>query len=182
MLGRGCLYFQKASVELYSVLAYPCYKTMLRTHHWLMTGLCNPPAPLVLKRDHDLPIVQQCCVASQKLWQTSPSKLMNSLSPTQQADHEHTPKAHAEESVWNKEETTDYAPWELQTTPNVRANGHYSHRRTYSASVPSIPALVSSAGFGTSVSLAVCVGSASGIGAGRRRELREKWSLDEPLC
>ena len=74
------------------VLVYPCYKTMMGTHPCLVTGLHNPPAAFILKRDHDLPFVEQRCIVSRELWQTSSGKLMNSLSPTQQAGHEHTPR------------------------------------------------------------------------------------------
>ena len=164
------------------VLAYPCYKTILGTHSCLVTGLRNPPATFVLQRDSNLPFVEQRCIASQELWQTNSIKLMNSLSPTQQAEHEHTLKAHVKESAWNKKETTDYGPWEIQTTPKARANGHFGHRRAYSESVPSILTLVSSTGFRNTVSLSVCVGSASGIGAGRRWELQEKESSEKSLC
>lgn len=56
ILGRG----QSSSI----VPAYPCYKTMLGTHPCLVTGLRNPPAAFVLKRDHDLSFVEQRYIAT----------------------------------------------------------------------------------------------------------------------
>lgn len=55
---------------------------MLGTHPCLMMDLCNPPAASVLKGDHDLLFVEQCCIASweladkpQQAYELPPNKL-----------------------------------------------------------------------------------------------------------
>lgn len=121
-------------------------------------GLAQPSSVSTMERD--LPFEEQCCPASWELWQAGPGRIVNSLPPTQRASHGQTPKAPAEESMWNKKETTAHGPWGLQP-----------HRREEPADAAAIegqiwslfPASQPWAGH----SLAVCVGSASGIRAGR---------------
>lgn len=127
-----------------------------------MLGLHNL---LGMTRDHDLPFEEQPCQLG-----ALADRIVNSLPPTQRAGHEQTLKAPVEESVWNKKETT------------ARGNSQPCQREEpgdAAATEGPIWSLFPASQPWARLGLAVCVGSASGTRAGRRRELQEKRSSEK---